>query len=73
MLAQNKSLQTILKELGHVAEGVATTREVYNLARELGVEMPIVRAVYQVLHENIPPLQAVEALLDRAVKPENHH
>jgi glycerol-3-phosphate dehydrogenase (NAD(P)+) len=71
MLAQNKTLPTILKELGHVAEGVGSTREVYNLAQKLNVEMPIVSAVYQVLYENLTPDKAVELLLDREIKPEN--
>jgi glycerol-3-phosphate dehydrogenase (NAD(P)+) len=65
LLAQHKSLENILSELGHVAEGVYTAREVHNIAQKLGVEMPICEAVYRVLYENLPADKAVEALLSR--------
>jgi glycerol-3-phosphate dehydrogenase (NAD(P)+) len=65
LLAQHKSLENILGELGHVAEGVYTAREVHNIAQKLGVEMPICEAVYRVLYENLPADKAVEALLSR--------
>lgn len=65
LLAQRHSLSTILDELGHVAEGVYTAREVQRIARQYGVEMPICQAVYRVLYENLPADQAVEMLLSR--------
>ncbi|MBI5889681.1 MAG: NAD(P)-dependent glycerol-3-phosphate dehydrogenase [Nitrosomonadales bacterium] len=65
LLAQHKSLDTILSELGHVAEGVYTAREVHRIAQQRGVEMPICEAVYRVLYENLPAGKAVEALLSR--------
>ncbi|MDO8312741.1 MAG: NAD(P)H-dependent glycerol-3-phosphate dehydrogenase [Sideroxyarcus sp.] len=65
LLAQRHSLSTILDELGHVAEGVYTAREVQHIAQQQGVEMPICQAVYRVLYENLPANQAVEMLLSR--------
>ncbi len=65
LLAQRKSLSTILAELGHVAEGVYTAREVHRFAHKHGVEMPICDAVYRVLYEDLPADKAVEALLSR--------
>ncbi|HLY95861.1 MAG TPA: NAD(P)H-dependent glycerol-3-phosphate dehydrogenase [Sideroxyarcus sp.] len=65
LLAQNKSLDNILNELGHVAEGVYTAREVHRIAKQHEVEMPICDAVYRVLYENLPADKAVEALLNR--------
>lgn len=69
-LARGLSLDTILKELGHVAEGVTTAREVDALAGELGVDMPITRAVCQMLFEGLPAAQAVDALLNRNIRAE---
>lgn len=69
-LARGQALEAILDELGHVAEGVTTAREVAALAGELGVEMPITRAVCQILFEGLPAAQAVEALLNREIKAE---
>jgi glycerol-3-phosphate dehydrogenase (NAD(P)+) len=65
LLAQRHSLSTILVELGHVAEGVYTAREVQRIAQQYGVELPICQAVYRVLYENLPANQAVEMLLSR--------
>ncbi len=69
-LAGGQALDTILTELGHVAEGVTTAREVAALASELGVDMPITRAVCQMLFENMPAAQAVNDLLNREIKAE---
>jgi glycerol-3-phosphate dehydrogenase (NAD(P)+) len=65
LLAQGKSLSTILTELGHVAEGVYTAKEVRNIAQQHSVDMPICDAVYRVLYEDLPATKAVEALLSR--------
>jgi glycerol-3-phosphate dehydrogenase (NAD(P)+) len=65
LLAQRRSLSTILDELGHVAEGVYTAHEVQRIAQQHNVEMPICQAVFRVLYENLPADQAVEMLLSR--------
>jgi glycerol-3-phosphate dehydrogenase (NAD(P)+) len=64
-LAQGKKLDDILRELGHVAEGVHTAAAVETRARQLGVEMPITRAVCAVLFGGVSPREAVEQLLAR--------
>ena len=69
-IARGQALATILADLGHVAEGVTTAREVAALASELDVDMPITRAVCQTLFEGLPAAQAVDALLNREIKAE---
>ena len=69
-LARGQQLDAILGELGHVAEGVTTAREVALLAQEMKVDMPITRAVNQVLFDGMPAGQAVDALLNREIKAE---
>ncbi|MPN13598.1 Glycerol-3-phosphate dehydrogenase [NAD(P)+] [bioreactor metagenome] len=64
-LAQGKTLQDILRELGHVAEGVSTAREVVGLAGRIGVEMPICEAVNALLHDGRNARDVVEQLLSR--------
>ena len=65
MLAQNLQLEDILKQLGHVAEGVYAAREVHNMATALQVDMPISQAVYRVLYENVSAAEMVASLLNR--------
>jgi glycerol-3-phosphate dehydrogenase (NAD(P)+) len=69
-LASGSKLPAILADLGHVAEGVTTARDVKLLSAALKVEMPICQAVYRVLYESLPPRRAVEALLAREPGPE---
>lgn len=69
-LAGGKSLPQILEELGHVAEGVYTAREVARLAAARGVEMPISAAVAAVLDGRCSAAQAVEQLMARDPKAE---
>lgn len=64
-LARGEKLPDILRELGHVAEGVGTAREVARLALTWHVDMPIVQAVHRVLYHNVSPLLAVADLLNR--------
>jgi glycerol-3-phosphate dehydrogenase (NAD(P)+) len=60
-----------LDEEGHpVAEGVANARSIYALAARLGVDMPIVAAVYRALYEGEAPDAMVDELLSRGLKAE---
>jgi glycerol-3-phosphate dehydrogenase (NAD(P)+) len=64
-LARGRKLDDVLRELGHVAEGVHTAAAVEKRALQLGVEMPITRAVCAVLFGGLAPRAAVEQLLAR--------
>ena len=69
-LAEGLKLDAVLRELGHVAEGVYTAREVGRIAHSLAIEMPITRAVCRVLDENVSARDAVQELLQRDPKAE---
>lgn len=69
-LGEGRKLPDILAELGQEAEGVATARELYVLAKRLDVDMPITEQVYLVLYKGRSPQQAVEALLSREPRQE---
>lgn len=64
-LAAGKSLDTIVAELGHVAEGVPCARAVRALAAERGIDMPITNAVAAVLFDGMSPRETVAGLLSR--------
>jgi glycerol-3-phosphate dehydrogenase (NAD(P)+) len=69
-LARGKSLNDILQDLGHVAEGVRSAKEVLNLSLKKNVEMPVTQAVNAVLEGKLKPAAAVEQLLSRDLKRE---
>ena len=69
-IGKGKPLSQVQQSMTMVAEGVMTTRAVYHLAPQLGVEMPITNEVYAVLFEGKNPAQAVEDLMTRTAKAE---
>nr|WP_315597606.1 NAD(P)H-dependent glycerol-3-phosphate dehydrogenase [uncultured Cupriavidus sp.] len=69
-LAGGKTLEQILRDLGHVAEGVRCAQAVAALAARHSVEMPITRAVCAVLFEGLPVADAVARLLQRDARDE---
>jgi len=54
-----------------VVEGVATCRSVIALAERCGVDMPITRAIHEVLFKNKPVQAAIAELMTRRLKAEN--
>ena len=65
-----RALAEILAERNSVAEGVQTAPALAKLARELGVELPIIEAVYQVLHRGADIDTTIHGLLNRPFTPE---
>src|SRR5438067_8411538 len=64
-LAEGKPLDTIVKELGHVAEGVPCAKAVRELAAKLGVDRPLTNAVARVLFDGESAPEMVASLLAR--------
>jgi len=62
-LSQNRSLDMILEELGEVAEGVATTKALYKIAKKEKLYLPIADEVYKMIEEGKSPLESVNDLL----------
>ncbi len=70
-LGQGESLEDILAEMSAVAEGVATSHAVHDLAARYGVEMPIAEEVFGILNLGTDPEQALKNLMQRDPKPED--
>lgn len=64
-LAAGQALDAIRRDLGHVAEGVPTAREVARRAVALGVDMPITATVCDVLDGKLSASGAVDRLMNR--------
>jgi glycerol-3-phosphate dehydrogenase (NAD(P)+) len=69
-IARGRSLHEITASTRTVAEGVRNTRSLYALAERLGVDLPIVGQMYQVLYAGKEPADAVRDLMLRSLKPE---
>lgn len=69
-IGKGKTLEQVLAEMVMVAEGITTTKAVYELAQKLGVEMPITTAVYEMLFHQKNPKELVYELMTREPKEE---
>lgn len=69
-LGQGKDVDTAQDEIGQVVEGYRNTKEVFLLAERMGVEMPIVDQIYQVLYQGKDAHLAAKDLLARDKKAE---
>lgn len=70
LIAAGLSLDEALAKMTMVAEGVTTTKSVYELSRKLEIEMPITQEVYKTLFEGKNVKAAARDLMIRDVKPE---
>lgn len=69
-LAEGKTLHQILKEIGHVAEGVPTIEEVHNAAAKYQIDMPITHMLYQLVRNELAATDVMERLMQREPKSE---
>ena len=69
-LAEGKTLHQVLKEIGHVAEGVPTIEEVHNAAAKYQIDMPITDMLYQLVRNELAANAVVERLMQRETKSE---
>lgn len=69
-IGSGSNLQEAIDSMTMVVEGVRTCQATYELAHELGIEMPIVETVYQVIFNKLDPTTAISQLMTREMKPE---
>jgi len=70
-LGKGMKLDAIISKTRTVAEGVKTTKSVYNLSRKLDVEMPIAEQVYYILYKDRNPREALNVLMSRDLRQEH--
>jgi glycerol-3-phosphate dehydrogenase (NAD(P)+) len=69
-LGRGQKLADILAEMKMVAEGVKTTRSVYDLARREEVDMPVTEQVFEVLYNDKDAQKGLMDLMTRRLKDE---
>ncbi|SEK86604.1 glycerol 3-phosphate dehydrogenase (NAD(P)+) [Carnobacterium iners] len=70
-LGKGMTVKETLAHMDMVAEGITTTKAVYELAKERGIEMPITAAIYDVLYNHANVKEAVDSLMKRVGKSES--
>jgi len=69
-LGRGKSIKEVLAGMTQVAEGVRTAKSVHELAKKLGLDLPIHEAIYKILYEELDPRLALQQLASRELKSE---
>ncbi len=69
-LGQGKKLEEIVKEMKMVAEGIKTTRSIFEIRKKYTVETPILNEVYKIIYQGKKCSLAVSDLLARELKVE---
>ncbi|MBI2893455.1 MAG: NAD(P)-dependent glycerol-3-phosphate dehydrogenase [Deltaproteobacteria bacterium] len=69
-LGKGRTIEDVLASMKQVAEGVRTTKSVHDLARKVGIEMPITAQVHAMLYGGQPAKEAVAELMGRALRAE---
>lgn len=69
-LGKGQTIEQVLAGMSQVAEGVKTTKSAHDLAERLGVEMPITHAIYRIIYDGVPAVEAMGELMLRAPKHE---
>lgn len=64
MLGKGISLEQAVKKLGQTAEGINTIAQVNEKAIQLGIYMPITRALYEIIFQGKPPFTVALNLME---------
>ena len=72
-LGRGRTLAEAQSEIQQVVEGLPAARAVHAVAQRLGVDMPICKEIYRVMHEGKPVRAAVQALMGREVRSETEN
>ncbi|MCX6903371.1 MAG: NAD(P)-dependent glycerol-3-phosphate dehydrogenase [Verrucomicrobia bacterium] len=70
-LGRGETMEAIMASAPKLAEGYPTARSAHRLARQMGVTTPIIDEVHAMLYEGKNVRQAVQDLLNRALKAED--
>lgn len=71
LIGQGKTAQEAMEEVGAVVEGYYAAQSAWEVAKKLGVDMPITHAAYSVLYEGASAKDAVTELLQRRNRAES--
>lgn len=65
LIGQGMPAQEAVEAVGMTVEGYHATKTAYKLAKKYNVEMPIVSQCYYILFKGIPPMSAINNLMQR--------
>lgn len=70
LIGEGHFISYLQKEINMVVEGIPTTRAIYEISKNMGIELPITNEIYQVLFNNKSSEESVKDLMLRDMKSE---
>lgn len=70
LIGKGLTMDQAAEEVGMIVEGIKTTESAYYLARNMGIDMPITKEIYNVLFNGADVVKSVARLMGRAKKHE---
>jgi len=70
LLAQGRSPQDAMREIGQVVEGYQAAMALHGVAERVGVDLPICGGIYRILYEGGNAGDVVRGLMSRPIKAE---
>lgn len=71
LLGEGKTIDEALQTIDMAVEGVWTTKAVYEMAQHHHIDMPITKAIYRVIYEQVAPKDVIAQLMARDGKSEH--
>lgn len=69
-IGKGYNLEEAVKKVGMVVEGVNALKSIYNLAKNNGVDTPIIDAIYDIIYEGVEIDKVIKGLIKREPKRE---
>ena len=69
-IAKGVPAEKTIQRMNMNAEGVSTSKSLYELAKKYNIEMPICANVYEIIHNNKDPKVAIDELMNRELRSE---
>ena len=73
LIGQGRTAQQAIDEVGMTVEGYTAAKCAWELAHRMGVEMPIIEQVYQVLYKGRGPQEAIRSQMERPRRHESEY
>lgn len=69
-IGKGEKLDSVIQSMNMVAEGIKTTKSVYDWSKYHNIDMPITSSIYRILFEDVDPRDALYELMTRDPKDE---
>lgn len=69
-IGQDDSVEDFFKTNTKTVEGIRTIKVIYDIAKEKGIDVPIIEGLYKIVYQGAKPSEVVSHIMDRPIKEE---